>query len=213
MIPTGPDLMAMVIQVGEFFLEIGPFILFGAAAAAAQVTLLGRKRSAWSGERIIAPVAAIPLGLFSVAAAAARSYLLFRTTGSGNVDEAAREPGVLSRTFKYLDGLIFPFLLSAVLGAALVVLTPTDPLWDLLSPPEPWRLLIAPLVAGIIKPRGGTELPLILAMVAKGLDPAGAIAGIAGAGYLHARSVPLAVLHVAFGVALGGFFWWTGIAG
>jgi uncharacterized membrane protein YraQ (UPF0718 family) len=213
MFPTGPDLMAMLIQVGEFFLEIGPFIVFGAAAAAAQITLFGRRRTAWSGERLIAPIAALPLGLFYVVAATARSYFLHRTGASSGTNEAGRESGVLSRTFKYLDGLIFPFLVSAVIGAAIIVLTPTDPLWDLLSPPGPWRLLIAPLVAGIVKPRGGTELPLIMAMVTKGLDPAGAIAGIAGAGYLRAGSLPLSLLHLAFGVALGGLFWLTGIAG
>ena len=49
-------------------------------------------------------------------------------------------------------------------------------------------------------------------MMTKGLDPAGAIAGIAGAGYLHAKSIPMGALHVAFGVALGALFWLTGLA-
>lgn len=211
MLPTGPDLVAMLLKVGEFARDIGPFILFGAAAAAAQVTLLGRKHRIWSGERLIAPIATIPLGLVYVVAAAARSWLLDVTGSTLQDTQATAEPGVLSRTLRYLDGLIVPFLASAAIGAVLIVLTPTDPLWDLLSPPEPWRLLIAPLLAGILRPRGGTELPLIVAMIAKGLDPAGAIAGIAGAGYLRARTVPLALLHLGFGVAVGALFWMSGI--
>ena len=207
MLPTGPDFVAMALQIGEFFRSIGPFILFGAAVAAAQVTLFRRPTGPWRGHRIIAPIAAIPLGIPHVIAGAFRSWLLHQTTLEEDDSGQKQKSGVLNRVLSYLDGLIFPFLLSSALGAALIVLTPTDPLWTLLSPPEPWRLLIAPLAAGALKPRGGTELPLIMAMVAKGLDPAGAVAGIAGAGYRHARSWPLAGLHILAGSAVGILVW------
>lgn len=202
MLPTMTDLTALGLQIGEFLLEIGPFILFGAVAAAAQVTIFGRKPGPWTGERLIAPIAAIPLGLMYMLVAALRSALIFQTgrrtdasTGSGS--------GTLQRAVGYLDDLILPVLLSAGIGAVMVVLTPTEPLWTLLSPASPWRFLVAPLLAGVVKPRGGAELPLVIAMTIKGLDPAGAVAGVAGAGYLHARNIPLGIAHIAIGAALG----------
>jgi uncharacterized membrane protein YraQ (UPF0718 family) len=207
MIPTIPDLTAMLLKVGEFVRDIGPFILLGAAAAVAQRVLLGNRIRIWTGYRLIAPVAAIPLGVIYVAVAALRSWFLCYTGSRDDYEPTAARPGAISRTLAYLDGLILPFIISALIGAIIVVLTPTEPLWTWLSPPEPWRLFIAPLVAGALKPRGGTELPLILALITKGLDPAGALAGIAGAGYRHARSIPLAVAHIGFGVAVGVIFW------
>jgi hypothetical protein len=211
MIPSGPDFVAMALQIGNYMREIGLFIAFGAVVAAAQITLLGRRSGPWSGERIIAPIAAIPVGFAYVIVAALRSALIFQTASLSGTDPAAAEPGVLRRAVRYVEDLIFPFLISAAIGAVLVVLTPTEPLWTLLSGDAPWRFLIAPLIAGMIKPRGGTEIPLVLALMTKGLDPAGAIAAIAGAGYLHARSLPLGAIHIAFGAALGFLFSITGL--
>ncbi len=199
----------MALQIGNYFREIGPFIIFGAAAAAAHVTIFGRSASPWTGTRLIAPIAAIPLGIIPFAVSAIRSVLI-QQTSSREEDAAARERGILRRAFSYVEDLVFPFAISAAIGAVIVVMTPTEPLWAMLSGDSPWRLVIAPLIAGIVKPRGGTELPLIMALITKGLDPAGVVAGIAGAAYLHARSVPLALAHLAFGVAMGGLFWLTG---
>lgn len=212
MLPTQPDLVAMALQIGNYFRELGPFIVFGAAAAAAQVTIFGRKSGPWSGYRMIAPIAAVPLGILPMAAAALRSLLIFRTGSIPREDPVAREQGILRRAFSYVEDLVFPFAISAGIGAVIVVMTPTDLLWNLLSADGPWRLIIAPLVAGVVKPRGGTELPLIMALMTKGLDPAGVIAGIAGAGYRHASSLPLAAVHLAVGAGLGGLFWVTGLA-
>lgn len=203
MLPTMTDLTAIGLQIGEFLLEIGPFIVFGAVAAAAQVTLMGRKPGPWTGERLIAPIAAIPLGLTYMLVAALRSALLFQTSPAASGQKATAGSGILQRAMGYLDDLILPLIVSTGVGALLVVLTPTEPLWSLLGPDQPWRLLIAPLIAGIVRPRGGAELPLVMAMVIKGLDPAGAIAAIAGAGYLHARTIPLGILHAGFGAGLG----------
>jgi uncharacterized membrane protein YraQ (UPF0718 family) len=212
MLPTQEDFVAMALQIGNYFREIGPFIIFGAAAAAAQITIFGRKSGPWTGTRLIAPIAAIPLGITLIAAAALRSLLIFRTGSVPANDPVARETGVLRRAFSYVEDLVFPFMISAGIGAVIVVLTPTEPLWTLLSSDGPWRLVIAPLVAGIVKPRGGTELPLVMALITKGLDPAGAIAAVAGAGYRHARSLPLAAAHVGVGAALGAIFWVLGLA-
>lgn len=212
MVPSQPDFLAMALQVGNYLREIGPFILFGAVAAAAQITFFGRKSGPWTGYRLIAPIAAIPLGITMIAASALRSFLIFRTGSIPANDPVAREAGTLRRALSYVEDLVVPFILSGALGAVIIVLTPTEPLWTLLSADGPWRLLIAPLVAGILKPRGGTELPLVLALITKGLDPAGAVAALAGAGYRHARSIPLAILHILVGVALGAFFWLSGLA-
>lgn len=202
----------MALQIGNYFLEIGPFIAFGAVAAAAQITLFGRKSGPWTGDRLIAPIAAVPLGVLLIAVAALRSLLIYRTASIPEEDPVGTERGVVRRAMTYLEDLIIPFVISAGIGAVIVVMTPTEPLWTILSADGPWRLIIAPLIAGIVRPRGGAEIPLIMAMVTKGLDPAGVIAGIAGAGYLHARSIPMGALHVAFGVALGALFWLTGLA-
>lgn len=205
MLPTMTDLTALALQIGEFLLEIGPFILFGAVAAAAQATIFGRKPGPWTGERLIAPIAAIPLGLVYMLVAALRSALIYQT-GRNTSANATSGSGTLQRAVGYLDDLIVPVLLSAAIGAVIVVLTPTEPAWSLLSPSSPWRFVIAPLIAGIVRPRGGAELPLVIAMTIKGLDPAGAVAAIAGAGYLHARTVTLGAAHVAIGAALGVAF-------
>jgi hypothetical protein len=212
MIPGGPDLMAIALQVGNYLLELGPFIVFGAVAAAAQVTFFGPKSGPWTGNRLIAPIAAIPLGFLPIAAAAVRSAVIYRTADIPRHDPEAERPGVIGRAFGSVEDLVFPFIVSSLIGGAIIVLTPTEPLWTLLSADGPWRLLIAPLVAGAVKPRGGSELPLVLAMMTKGLDPAGAVAAIAGAGYLHARSLPLKVLHIAIGATLGGSLWLVGAA-
>lgn len=212
MLPSMADITAIVLRLGEYFRDIGPFILFGAVAAAAQVTIFGRRSGPWTGERLIAPIAAIPLGLPHTIASALRSTLLYQTSDVGQTDPVASESGILRRAVSYVDGLILPFALSGVLAAAIAVFGPTDPLWSLFAESGPLRLLIGPLVAGVIKPRGGTELPLVLAMITKGLDPAGAVAAIAGAGYLHARSAPLALLHIAFGAGIGALFAFAGIA-
>jgi hypothetical protein len=211
MIPTGPDFMAMALQISNYMREIGLFIAFGAVVAAAQITFFGRASGPWSGERIIAPIAAIPIGFAYVIVAALRSALIFQTASIPKTDAAAAEAGVLRRTVRYVEDLVFPFLVSAAIAAVIVVLTPTEPLWTLLSGDAPWRFVVAPIIAGIVKPRGGTELPLVLAMMTKGLDPAGAIAAIAGAGFLHARTLPLGAVHVAFGAGLGILFSITGL--
>lgn len=197
----------MALQIGNYLREIGPFILFGAVAAAAQVTFFGGKSGPWTGPRLIAPIAAIPLGILPIAAGALRSALIFRTGEIPEKDPIAEKSGTLQRAVSYVEDLVFPFIVSAAIGGVIIVLTPTEPLWTLLSADGPWRIVIAPLIAGIVKPRGGTELPLVMAMITKGLDPAGAVAAIAGAGYLHARSWPLAMLHLGVGVALGGLVW------
>jgi uncharacterized membrane protein YraQ (UPF0718 family) len=206
-IPTGPDLIAMALQVGALLRTIGPFVLFGAAAAAAQAMLFKRVIGPWRGYGLIGPIATIPLGALPVIGAAFRSWLLSRTSSPSETPNEPPPTGALNRVVSYLDDLIFPFLVSAVIAAAVVVLVPADTLWPLFSPPEPWRFLLAPLIAGAIKPRGGTELPLVLAMLAKGLDPAGAVAAVAGAGYRHARSWPLAGLHIGAGAATGMIVW------
>ena len=212
MFPTQPDFVAMALQIGHYLREIGPFILFGAAAAAAQITFFGRKSGPWTGERLIAPIAAIPLGIVPMAASAFRSMLIFRTGSVPAEDPVAGESGMLRRTISSVEDLVFPFIISAAIAAVIVVMTPTEPLWTLLSADGPWRLIIAPIVAGIVKPRGGTELPLVMAMITKGLDPAGVIAALAGSGYRHARSLPLAALHLGIGVSIGAIFWATGLA-
>jgi hypothetical protein len=213
MFPTWPqDFQAMGLQIGNYLLEIGPFLLFGAVVASAQITLLGRSHRIWTGTRLIAPVAAIPLGILPIAAAALRSWLISATSADQDSEPESRQTGTLQRAVNYAEGLVFPFFISAAIGAAIVVLTPTEPLWTLLSADGPWRLVIAPLIAGVVKPRGGTELPLVLALITKGLDPAGAVAAIAGAGYLHARSIPLALAHIGVGVALGALLWLTGLS-
>jgi hypothetical protein len=211
MVPTGPDFVAMALQIGNYMREIGPFILFGAVAAAAQITFFGRRTGPWSGERIIAPIAAIPVGFVYVIVAALRSALIFQTSTVSQSDPVAAESSVLRRALRYVEDLIYPFVLSAAIAAVIIVLTPTEPLWTLLSRDAPWRFIVAPLIAGVVKPRGGTELPLVLALMTKGLDPAGAVAAIAGAGYLHAATLPLKLVHIAFGAVLGALFWYVGI--
>jgi hypothetical protein len=211
MIPTGADLVAIGLQVANYMREIGPFIILGAVAAAAQTTFFGRKSGPWTGDRLIAPFATIPLGVVYVIVSALRSTLIYQTASIPATDPAASESGVLRRALRYVEDLVFPFVISGGIAAAIVVLTPTEPLWTLLSADGPWRLVVAPIVAGIVKPRGGTELPLVLAMMTKGLDPAGAIAAIAGAGYLHAHTIPLKILHVGAGAAVGALFWVTGL--
>lgn len=211
MFPTGPDFMAMALQIGNYMLEIGPFIVFGAVTASAQVTLFGRRSGPWSGGRIIAPIAAIPLGFVYVIVAALRSALIYQTSSAEKADPLAAEHGVLRRSLAYVEDLIFPFLISSAIAAAFIVLTPTEPLWSLLSGDAPWRFLVAPLIAGIVKPRGGAELPLVLGMMTKGLDPAGAIAAVAGAGYLHARTTTMKIVHLGVGAALGALFLFVGL--
>jgi uncharacterized membrane protein YraQ (UPF0718 family) len=208
-IPTGPDLMALVIKVGEFLLDIGPFILFGAVLASAQVTLFRSPRGPWTGQNLIAAVAALPLGLVSVFAAAARAPLWGMTVPE--TTEPARREGTLRRAGGYVDSLILPFFVSAIAGAIIVVLTPTEPLWTLLSPGSPWRIALAPLAVGLFRPRAGTELPLVMALITKGLDPAGAAAAIAGAGYLHPRGMPGKVAHLGLGIAVGLLAWALGM--
>jgi uncharacterized membrane protein YraQ (UPF0718 family) len=210
MIPTGPDFVAIALQIGIYLREIGPFILFGAVAAAAQVTIFGQRQGAWSGDRLIAPIAALPLGAAAVFSSVARSFLIANASAP-QPDESASRPGTVKRAIAYAEDLIFPFLASAAIGGLIVVLTPTEPLWTLLSADGPWRFLIAPLVAGALKPRGGSELPLVLAMITKGLDPAGMVAAIAGAGYRHANSIPAAVAMLGFGAMSGAILWATGI--
>jgi hypothetical protein len=212
MFPTWPDVMAMGLQIGNYLLEIGPFILFGAVVASAQVTLLGNRHSTWSGYRLVAPIAAIPLGILPVAAAACRSWLIAATGTGSDAEPPERSRGTFQRAITYVEGMAVPFIISAAIGAAIIVLTPTEPLWSLLSADGPWRLLIAPLVAGILKPRGGSELPLVLALMTKGLDPAGAVAAIVGAGYLHARSIPLALLNIGIAVTIGAVVWQLGLS-
>jgi uncharacterized membrane protein YraQ (UPF0718 family) len=210
MLPTQPNLVAMALQVGHYFREIGPFILFGAAAVAAQISMFGKNAGPWTGHRLIAPIAVIPLGFSVMLVSSIRSALLFRTADVPAIDPVAVERGVVRRTIASVEDLVFPFLLSAGIAAAIVVLTPTEPIWTLLSGDGPWRLIVAPLVAGIVKPRGGTEIPLVMAMITKGLDPAGVVAAIAGAGYLHARTPLLGMLHIGFGIAAGAAFWAQG---
>lgn len=211
MFPTWPDVMAVGLQIGNYLLEIGPFILFGAVVASAQITLFGRSHTTWSGYRLIAPIAAIPLGILPLVAATFRSWLIARTGLRDDADQAETARGTLQRAIGYVEGIVFPFVISAAIGGAIIVLTPTEPLWTLLSADSPWRLLIAPLVAGVVKPRGGSELPLVLALMTKGLDPAGAVAAIAGAGYLHARSIPLALAHIGIAIVIGAIVWQLGL--
>ncbi|TVR72676.1 MAG: hypothetical protein EA415_09280 [Sphaerobacteraceae bacterium] len=212
MFPTWPDFAAMGLQIGNYLLEIGPFILFGAVVASAKITLLGRSEKTWTGYRLVAPVAAIPLGILPVAAAALRSWLIARTGTGQDVEPTEQESGTFRRAISYAEGLVFPFMISAAIGAAIIVMTPTEPLWTLLSADSPWRLIIAPVVAGLVKPRGGSELPLVMAMITKGLDPVGAVAAILGAGYLHARSIPLAMVHIVGAVVIGAILWQTGLS-
>lgn len=211
MLPTWPDFMAMGLQIGNYLLEIGPFILFGAVVASAQTTLFGRRHTTWSGYRLVAPIAAIPLGILPLVTAAFRSWLIARTGTGTDAEPDELASGTLQRAVSYAEGIAFPFILSAAIGGAIIVLTPTEPLWTLLSADGPWRLLIAPLVAGVVKPRGGSELPLVLALMTKGLDPAGAVAAIAGAGFLHARSIPLALAHIGIAVVIGAVVWQLGL--
>jgi hypothetical protein len=207
-IPAGPDLMALVIKVGEFLLEIGPFILFGAVLAAAQMTLLPAHRGAWSGERLISTVAALPLGLIAVFAAAIRAPL-WRATMPASPEPSPSEP-LIRRSVGYIDSIIVPFLAVSIVGAVIVILTPVEPLWSLLAAPSPWRIVIAPLAVGLVRPRSGTELPLVLALITKGLDPAGAAAAIAGCGYTRAATWTGRALHVLLGIGTGLLAWALG---
>lgn len=196
------DLVAVVIAGAAALRMLLPFIVLGALLSAFPRPRRWPTTWSWSPTWIVATVAALGLGPLPGLAMAARG-LMPGTPPCIPPDPESASGGLLTRALHRLDDLVGPYLVSALIGGGLLVLTPTDLLWTALGPSYPWRLIIVPVLVGLLRPRGGSELPLLAALLAKGLDPAGAVAVALGAAYWRAGSARRAALHLISAVAVG----------